>query len=128
MSLSAFAAPLARRLLTQAGFSVTFTRTTAGSYDPLENTASNTSVTWSGTAIWTQNRQASTEPTAAVPGPSARIVLRRTLFVAGLGLERAPVAGDAVAVAGITYRVADVDYVGDADGGAVPGYRVQVVK
>lgn len=126
MSLTAFAAPLAQRLVTAAGFAVTFARSVAQPIDPISNTQPPPVVTtWPGTAIWSTEQRRG-DPTVALSQGTGQFATRRTLLVSGLTVSTRPQAGDTVNIAGVVFTVADVTHVGDADGGAVPAYRVAV--
>lgn len=128
MSLSAFAAPLAQSLIGDAGFVVTFTRDVSASYQPTYNTpAPPVTTTWTGTAIWTRNEH-KFAPTVALSEGTGQQVTARALLVSGLSVSLAPQPNDRVTVAGVVYRVDGVFYLGDADGGAVPLYRVDVTR
>ena len=125
MSLASFAPPLAQSLISAAGFSVTFSRTTLGAYDPVSNTTMpSTTVSWSGIAIVGKNVRR-TEPTVAQSSGTGQRSTTQTLLVAGLGLSLAPQPGDLVTFGGVTYRVGAMYDIG-VDLGTTPAYRVEV--
>ena len=128
MSLSSFAAPLAFSLIESAGFPVSFSRDVADLvYDPIENLSTPNTLEWAGTAIWTSNRR-KFDPTYALSEGTGRTVVDRALLVSGLSVADAPAPGDTVTVNFVAYRASAVTFIGDADGGDVPLYRVAVTQ
>lgn len=128
MSLLVSMAGIARSLIGPAGLagvSVTLTRSTPGSYDPLSGTTTSSAVSsWAASAIEVATAS-SARPTDAIASSGQRVALR-TFTISGLGIP-APQSGDTLTVAGAVLRIASVTAVARLDAVTAPLYRVECV-
>lgn len=109
-----------------AGFDVVFTRVEQQPFDPITGQAApDVPTTWSGRGTWTQNLRHA--PTIELTDTGLRVTTK-TMLVSGLSVANAPRAGDTIVGGGVQSICGPVTFVGDADGGVVPLYRVTVTS